>query len=194
MASSANDPATLQGTPLLEFARRMEAAGLDYALIGGQAVNTWVRPRITDDFDFVVLADRAAIERFEAMLRDAGFIYLRRQDADSWSGPDFIRMRHPDRVLTIDLQVSKLDYQDGIIERARSTTGGVPIATREDLLIMKLIANRSKDHKDLLALAALDGLDWEYVELWAERWEVAGRLRDLRAWIASEDEPGVKPA
>ncbi|HJW70905.1 MAG TPA: hypothetical protein VJ829_16250 [Candidatus Binatia bacterium] len=50
-----------------------------------------------------------------------------------------------------------------------------------DLIVLKLIANRPKDHVDLLGLVQLDALDWAYVEHWAAEWCVADRLRVLRA-------------
>jgi hypothetical protein len=46
---------------------------------------------------------------------------------------------------------------------------------------MKLIANRAKDQIDLLGLAQLDKLDWDYIEHWAREWDVTDRLRVLRA-------------
>ncbi len=55
------------------------------------------------------------------------------------------------------------------------------VATAEDLIVLKLIANRPKDQVDLLALAALPGIDWSYIERWADAWnvrDVLGRLRD----------------
>lgn len=42
-----------------------------------------------------------------------------------------------------------------------------PIATPEDLIVLKFIAKRPKDHVDLLELVQRDALDWPYVERWA---------------------------
>jgi len=49
---------------------------------------------------------------------------------------------------------------------------------------MKLIADRPKDHLDLLGLSRLDGLDWMYIEGWAAEWGVTERLRELRSQTA----------
>ena len=51
----------------------------------------------------------------------------------------------------------------------------------EELLVMKLIAHRSKDQIDASGLARLEGLDWPYVERWAAEWDVTDRLRALRS-------------
>jgi hypothetical protein len=57
-------------------------------------------------------------------------------------------------------------------------------STPEDLIVMKLIADRPKDHLDLLGLLRLDGLDWTYIEGWVAEWGVAERLRELRSKTA----------
>ena len=80
-----------------------------------------------------------------------------------------------------DIQTAKTDYQMLVLERAvRSEPEGVLVATPEDLLILKLIANRSKDRGDLLNLVARNGLDWQYIDQWAEIWDVTERLRAIR--------------
>jgi hypothetical protein len=55
---------------------------------------------------------------------------------------------------------------------------------------MKLIASRRKDLGDLLGLFKMPGLDWEYVEHWAEVWQVSDRLAAIRRLIEDE-QPGI---
>jgi hypothetical protein len=59
--------------------------------------------------------------------------------------------------------------------------GGLRVATAEDLIVLKLIANRPKDQNDLRGLLELPDLDWPYVEHWAGEWGVLDALRRLRA-------------
>ena len=54
------------------------------------------------------------------------------------------------------------------------------VATVEDLIVLKLIADRTKDQADLEGLLALGALDWAYVERWATTWGVLDRLRSKR--------------
>lgn len=158
----------------------MRRAGLRYTLIGGQAVNAWGSPRITEDFDFLVAGDRAAIAFAEDLLRAAGFVAVTKQDAGSPSGPDFVRMRQPERAVIVDLLVAKTSYQEALIERARAVNdSGVPVATPEDLIVLKLIAGRSKDNADAQLLARRPDLDREYLEARAREWGLEARLRDL---------------
>ncbi len=125
-------------------------------------------------------ASAVLITRFEEAVSALGYRYERRQDAGGASGPDFLRMIDPDGA-AFDLQTAKTDYQLLVLKRAvRSGPEGVLVATPEDLLIMKLIANRSKDRGDLLNLVERNGLDWKYIDQWAEIWDVTERLRAIR--------------
>ena len=58
--SSANDILELA----IRFAQRMESAGFDYLLGGSFASSVHGEPRATNDLDFVVAVDRAALPRY----------------------------------------------------------------------------------------------------------------------------------
>lgn len=80
----------------------------------------------------------------------------------------------------IEVQVAKTEYQREMLQRAVASETGARVATREDLIVLKLIADRAKDKLDLEGLMVLDGLDWEYVERWAREWDVVDRLDRIR--------------
>ncbi len=164
----------------LGLAALFQRAGLRHALIGGHGVNSWIMPRETDDYDFVVAPDRPAIEAFEAELLALGLRHVRRQDSDEPSGPDFVQMKNAISNLAVDLQVAKTDYQLLVLERAMpSETSGFSVATPEDLVVLKLLAMRSQDQRDIALLVDLLGneLDWPYIEHWARVWDVTQNLR-----------------
>ena len=183
----------LEGTPAEELARTLGGAGLAYALIGGQAVNCWAVPRITEDFDFVVLANRDAIIEVEAALRALEFEYDRRDDAGEPSGPDFVRMVSPQTGVIVDLQTAKTDFQEAVVHRAATSVSGTRVATAEDLVVMKLIAGRSKDNDDIRRLLEfVPALDLDYVRTWARIWDVEARLDGALRWLG-DDRPGPPP-
>ena len=160
-----------------------ERAGLRHALIGGQAVNVWIMPRETDDFDFVVAPDREAIEAVEAELTALGLRHVRRQDAHGPSGPDFVQLKNVAMNLAVDIQVAKTDYQLLLLDRAvPGELSGLRVATPEDLIVLKLLAMRSQDQRDIALLVDLRGdtLDWPYIQHWAEVWDVVKELRIFR--------------
>jgi hypothetical protein len=171
-------------------------AGLHALLIGGHAVNFWLEPRFTAHIDLTVLAEPEAIRRAEAFLVGAGFTKVTEHGAGLSSGPDFVRFRRDRepsaRSIVLELQTAKTSFQEAAVRRGAiiGPDQRLPVATPEDLIIMKLIASRRKDLGDLLGLFTLHGLDWQYIERWAEAWEVTDRLAEMRRLIESEH-PGV---
>ena len=101
-------------------------------------------------------------------------------------GPDFVQLRRPGTTDMIDLIVAKTDYQELVIQRATPHGDHLRVATPEDLIVLKLIANRSIDHIDADALARHNPIDWPYVEHWAEVWQVTERLDRLKAGLTPE--------
>jgi len=157
----------------------LQQASVACAIIGGHAVNAWVEPRITGNVDVTVHADASGIDRLRQILISAGYAIAREHGANLPSGPDFVRFVSSDGVIVIEIQSAKTVFQSEVVRRA-GLHGGPRVATPEDLIILKLIANRPKDQVDLLSLCALPGLDWPYVEQWARAWEVLGTLQRLR--------------
>ena len=172
----------MSATPgaLATVARLLEQAAVPYAVIGAHAVNAWVEPRITADIDVTVQADGEAINRLEHVLAAAGWSVARKYGATQPSGPDFVRFVSEDGVITVEIQTAKTDLQRELIHRAIVAGDGVRVASAEDLIVLKLIANRPKDQIDLAALAGLPDVDWTYVERWADAWRVSDALRRLR--------------
>ena len=80
----------------------------------------------------------------------------------------------------VDIQTAKTDYQIGVIQRAANTTAGLAVATVEDLIVLKLIANRPRDLRDIDKLLEWNNVDWAYIEHWAEIWDVTPRMEMVR--------------
>lgn len=165
-----------QITRLLDL---LDEAGVEYAVIGGHAVNAWLEPRFTADVDVTVHAPPATMDRLKAVLASHGYRVTGEHGATQPSGPDFVRFVSDGAGITLEVQASKTAFQREVLRRA-AAAGTPRIATPEDLIVLKLIANRPKDRIDLLGLLQLDGLDWAYVERWAAAWDVVDRLRALR--------------
>ncbi len=171
---------------LIEFLSQVLAdVHLDAAIIGGMARNHWARARMTFDVDFTVVADAVGEQALAAALTAAGFVVMREQRPRAPSGPDFVQFYNPGNQHMVEFQAAKTPFQELLIRRAVPIggPGSLRVATREDLIVLKLIAFRDKDQDDLRELAVADGLDWSYVEQWAEEWDVRERLARLRAWL-----------
>jgi hypothetical protein len=189
LASTDPDQDARQRRALAAIAEAFEEAGLEAALIGAMAVNVWCSPRVSADFDFTVRADRSAIEAALRALAERGYNQVRNQGPDLPSGPDFARLAHRETGDPVDIQTAKTQYQDLVIDRARRVSDDQPFpaATPEDLIVLKLLANRQKDWRDMVELANLPGIDWPYIEKWAATWQVEGRLAELRGRLARDD-------
>ncbi len=161
-----------------------QAAELPHALIGGHAVIAWSLPRQTDDYDFIVAAERDAIARIQASLEGQGLRIVRMQNPSAASGPDFVQLRTDGNTFQIDLQTAKTEYQVLVMQRAAvDARYGISVATPEDLIVLKLLAMRSQDQRDIAVLVEglRNELDWAYIEHWAQVWDVVPALRVFRA-------------
>lgn len=172
------------GDPVAEIGRLLDAAGVAYVVIGAHAVNAWLEPRFTADIDVTVAMEPEELPRLRDVLLGAGYSLVTSHGADQASGPDFLRFRSQDGVVALELQTAKTPFQIEVIARGISREGSARIATVEDLIVLKLIASRAKDQNDLLGLARLSGIDWPYVERWAEAWDVGPALSALRVSAA----------
>lgn len=101
------------------------------------------------------------------------------------SGPDVVRFVSAGGDILVELQAAKTALQREIIQRASVAPSGVRVATREDLIVMTLIADRPRDRLALVGLARLPRIDWLHVEHWAAESQVADRLQRLRAEAAA---------
>lgn len=166
--------------PLDEIARLLDDAGVRYAVIGAHAVNAWLEPRYTADVDVTAAMDPQSLTRLRDALSRAGYAPAGEHGDDLPSGPDFLRFRSADGLVVLEIQAAKTALQRELIARAVSRSGSARVATAEDLIVLKLIANRPKDRNDLLGLVRLPAIDWSYVERWAAEWHVAGLLAEVR--------------
>ncbi len=159
----------------------MEGQSIDYALIGGHAVNAWLEPRFTADVDIVVATGPDDFERLKQVLADEGFAVTREHGAGQPSGPDFVRFESDSSALILEVQAAKTAFQQEVVRRAGVGAAGPRVATVEDLIVMKLIADRAKDQVDLIGLVDLPDVDWAYIEGWAQEWQILDRLQRIRA-------------
>ena len=169
------DPATI---PPLRLGSLL--GDIPHALIGGHAVNVWVEPRLTMDIDVLIAGDRSSVDLAASRLVADGFTQTDKH-GEARLPADFQRFRSPDGRVVVELLAVRTELQRDVLRRACALHGGLRVATPEDLIVLKLIADRGKDLKDLLDLCALPGLDWGYIERWADTWRVRDRLDSYRA-------------
>jgi hypothetical protein len=143
--------------------RALDAAGVSYAVAGGNAVAEWVG-RVDEDAvrntrDVDLLIRRADLPAVRTALEAAGFVYHRLLDVDTFiDGPQ----GKPSGGIHILFAGEKVRRDDvhhlpDIDESERAVE--FQVATLEALVRMKLIAYRRKDQVHLLDLIGVGLLD-----------------------------------
>ena len=167
-----------------------------FAVIGAVARNAWAPPRATTDVDLAIAARPEILQAIGCALRTLGYQQVRQQQADPGEQlPDIVIFRSEATGLPqVDLLVAKTPFEEQVLRRAVRIEVGpcaVPIASPEDLIVYKLLADRPRDREDIRAVLRTQArvgrpLDWQYVEQWAAFWRITDRLERLRSRIADE--------
>ena len=132
---------------LRDLVRWLDGEGLSAAVIGGVAASTHGRPRMTRDVDLLALVDEGHWQDFISKSEEYGF-ETRRDDAVEFAyRTRVVLLRHRATGIDLDVTLAGLPFEREVVERAaRLSVGGieVPLATPEDLVILKAVARRPR--------------------------------------------------
>ncbi len=166
---------------LASITRELEARGIPFLVIGGQAVLLHGRPRLTEDIDLTLGVGPSSLAYILEACVNLGLTPLP-TDIERFVGETFVLpARHDETRVRVDFIFSTTPYEQQAIRRAVRVTLhgiGVPFASAEDLLIHKLFAGRPQDVEDALGVVRRKSaeLDWRYLEHWSRVFaEVPGR-------------------
>ncbi|MGC4030211.1 MAG: nucleotidyl transferase AbiEii/AbiGii toxin family protein [Tepidisphaeraceae bacterium] len=152
--------------------KALNAAGVDYVVVGGVAVNLLGHVRATVDLDLIVAFEPDNIERLKKALTEAG--YMARMPVDpagladdrtraEWQSRNmvvyaFVRTAGPPHLVDVFIQ-HPIPYPDLKTRSQLSTLGTEPIriCALEDLFTLKRIASRPQDLNDIQQLKAANG-------------------------------------
>jgi len=148
----------------------LEAENAPYTVIGGLSVSIVSQPRPTIDIDLVVWLDP---ERWPTFLESAKQYGIQPRTEDAL---EFARQRrvllleHRESGIGIDVSFGALPFEDEMIKRSRIVSLGnvtFRVATPEDLIIMKVIAHREKDLRDIENIVRVcPRLDFDRIRYW----------------------------
>jgi len=149
----------------------LDRAGVDYAVVGGVAVNLHGVPRMTYDVDLMVATHEASLRDCRIALEQLGLRsrlpFVLETIADEATRVELERERNlvavtftdpVDPLREVDILVAPSLDPDGVVRRAiRRGTGAsaVRVATVEDLIAMKRRAGRAQDLADIAHLEKL---------------------------------------
>jgi hypothetical protein len=173
LASPNADHGDFAAATIDELAELFALLELPHALTGGHAVNQYTAPRLTYDLDFVVTPGKQGPARCRRLLEMVGYEVQREEGSDGDGGPAFVRLKHNGRGVMVDILEARTSFEQSLLQRAvRMDDLPFPVARPEDLIIGKLVSDRQRDQRDVLELAAVEGLDRGYIRDWAQRWHV----------------------
>ncbi len=153
----------------------MRRAGHAHAVIGGAAIVARARPRLTEDVDLLVAMTPQDVDELIELATDAGYGFDERDREIAAEG----LLRLTSSGVDLDLIRADSAFLEHVIERATPLVdGGIPFATLEDLILLKLEAERPIDIDDVLAIrdAAGDRLDRGYIDARANELGLADRV------------------
>jgi len=153
-------------SPVVELLAALDAAlrSLDvrWYLFGAQAAILHGAARLTADVDATIdLADRPVDVLVEALRRHG--IEPRVEDAATFvARTHVLPARHAASGLGVDLVIAGSEIEARFFDRSQHYTiegVSVPVASAEDMVIMKILAARPKDLDDAAAILAAQGAD-----------------------------------
>jgi hypothetical protein len=166
---------------LLRSTAALEAAGVPYAVIGGNAVMAWVEQadeaavRFTQDVDLVLR--REDLERAKAALEKARFVHRRAAGIEMFLDGPGATARDAVHVIFSGEKV-RPEYVAPVPDVAESVSfKSYRVLSLEAVVRMKLTSNRRKDQVHLLDMLGVGLID----ATWPARYppELAARLQHL---------------
>ena len=183
---------------LADLAKALDGLGVDWYLFGAQAAILHGAARLTADVDVTVLlpASRSTNTLIEAVQR-CGFD-ARFDDPRFLATTRVVALTHVRTGMPVDIVLGGPGLEERFTARAtrRHVEGtAVPVASAEDLVVMKVLAGRPKDIEDIAAVLAAQhaSFDASYTRLTLTALEQALGQSDLlplfeRLWSATADE------
>ena len=138
--------------PFWQFCAALNQYGVDYLVIGSEAVAFHGVPRFSADFDVLVRPTTANLFRVKASLETLGLADLAEVDPEVWAkSRALFRIGEPPLQIDILLQISGVDYQAATTDAVDGAYGDVPVRFlgRRSLITNKNASGRPKDLADV---------------------------------------------
>lgn len=136
---------------LVEVSAYLESSGVPHMLIGGIATTYWGEPRATLDVDLSVLVSDAELSMFVQRLPSNLAFRAPQPVVEFIERTRVLPLRHASGV-DVDLVFAVLPFEEEALERAIDVPiegSIVRIVSAEDLVLMKIFSERSKDRGDV---------------------------------------------
>lgn len=170
-------------TALADLTEWLEAAGVPAMVIGGIAASILGRPRATRDIDTLAVVPDHQWSQFVGSAEAYGILPRIEDSVEFARRTRVLLLRHTESGIDIDVILSGLPFEADAVSRATvHDLSGVRVRLPqvEDLLIMKAIAHRPQDLRDIEGLLdVFPTADVENVRRWIQDFATAAELPDL---------------
>lgn len=169
----------------------LRSLGVKFAIVGGVAVALVSTPRFTADVDAVLLDIDERLEWLVGELLKAGY-ESRADDPVAFARRTRVLTMRDESGVGIDLMLGLLPFDEDLVSTALiatlSDSSTAPVASPENLVIMKAIAWRPQDQADIRQLVSVNRtLAWQSVvasfSQYAELLEAPERVHELQVLI-----------
>ena len=171
---------------LLEMVGICESFILSYAIMGGLAVRVHGIPRPTYDVEFELSISERQLKDFFDAAEKLGYEIAdpyRSGWRDLFGGMPLVKLKtysDAGHSIDVDIFVNDTPFQAMVMERRLR----IPFENRqlwfvtpEDLVLLKLLANRPRDYGDIADVLFVQGqLDEGYMRQWANELKITDRL------------------
>jgi hypothetical protein len=164
---------------------------IPYFVMGGLAIRIHALPRPTYDVDFTISIERDRLPIWFNAVEESGYTVpnqYRSGWVDSVSGMPIVKIRTylvDGHGVDVDVFLAESDFQKSAMARRqmiRLDEFEMSIVSPEDLVLLKLIANRPRNLIDVQDLLFIQGkLDENYLQKWATALGVGERLQIVLA-------------
>lgn len=145
---------------LFGLAELLEQKGIKYAVMGGLAIRAYAIPRSTEDIDFTLSLDRRRLPELYSELETRNYSIpepYRAGWVDQLSAAvplKLVKLKRyvGDHAIDVDLFLAETPFQDEVLKRRRlADVKGrqLWLASPEDLVLLKLAADRPRDWIDI---------------------------------------------
>ena len=156
----------------------LDSEGIDWAVAGAVAANNYRdQIRTTTDLDVILALSGQNVQSVLDALHHYGWDSI--EVVEDW----FLRAQHP-VTGRLDVLVSQTEYENVALGRAHTVALDEQHTCKtraiEDVLILKLIANRYRDNDDVESiLVTPPNLDWDYMSRWINEFGLQKRLQRI---------------
>lgn len=157
---------------------------IPYMVVGGFAVAFWGEPRLTKDIDLVLATSKDILSKLVDILRDNNYVFHYEELKMLAKLSNRFTIADATNTFRIDLWVPQTYFEEQAFKRRLNKKYNgkkILLISPEDLILFKLLADRTKDIDDIKGILARQKgkLDRNYLTLWAKSLNKYKRLKKL---------------